>query len=411
MRERHKAARHGARFTMELSGARNGWARRTSTQTWVKWLGAAAGLIFVVWIVSFIMRPDLPSPDDGFGGPTPESLDLLTGSVGKAEHKQEAEKQPPAPAPPPPAAPQAQESATVPAPASEKEEVENGTTRSYVVVNQDDGGFTPIARTPPADGREPPKEEQSTLYTVDGGKSPSVAPAPPPTPPAAGGNSSSSVDGAGDWCTPPWSCSSLSLSIPATVAVEPDSYFCTSLPVESEHQTLTKFIPKARPEVVHHMLVFACESKPEPKRSQKVRTVDGREIEVWNCLEEPTCVSSSANVDTGKIIYAWALGAGDFETGPDAGFVVGSRAGIEAPYLVLQSHFLKAVTAETAHEAAEMEMHATSKFPEKVISMSLFSHTHFRLPAGKERVEVDAQCCMRGSGSADLLAYRVHGHA
>jgi len=240
---------------------------------------------------------------------------------------------------------------------------------------------------------------------VDGGQSEAD-----PAPTSAADNSSSSVDSGDNWCTPPWSCSSLSLSIPATVAEEPDSYFCTALPVGSEHQTLTKFIPKARQEVVHHMLVYACESKPEPKRPMKVRTKGGEEIEVWNCLEEPTCVSSSSNYETGKIIYAWALGAGNFETGPDAGFVVGSRAGIEAPYLVLQSHFLNAVSNETAAEVAEVEMHSTSKFPEKVISMSLFSHNQFSLPPQEERVEVKAKCCMKGAGSADLLAYRVHGH-
>jgi len=81
-----------------------------------------------------------------------------------------------------------------------------------------------------------------------------------------------------------------------------------------------------------------------------------------------------------------------------------------SPYLVLQTHFLKPASSETEEEVGEIEVEFVSEFPEKVLSMSLFVNSHFALPPKEDEVQVEAECCMEGSGSADLFAFRVHAH-
>ena len=202
----------------------------------------------------------------------------------------------------------------------------------------------------------------------------------------------------------------LRIAIPASVAVREDDYWCTMVPVVGDYQAIKAFIPEARQEVAHHMIVNSCGAQPEPLNTKKVKTKEGKEIEVWNCKRNELCPSSSNQHDLGKILYAWAKGAGRFDADADAGVLVGSRTGIDAPYIVLQAHFLNAVSEETKEEEAAVEMVMTSEFPDKVLSINLFSNSHFKLPAKRDRLDVKAKCCMKGSGTTDLFAYRVHAH-
>ena len=112
---------------------------------------------------------------------------------------------------------------------------------------------------------------------------------------------------------------------------------------------------------------------------------------------------SGREVDPGKIVYAWARGASDFEAGEDTGFVVGTRAGINAAHIVLQTHFLKPSSEETENDVGEIEMRFSTKFPSKVLSMDLFANSRFRLPPKLESVDVKAKCCMQGGQSANGL--------
>ena len=110
-------------------------------------------------------------------------------------------------------------------------------------------------------------------------------------------------------------------------------------------------------------------------------------------------------------VHLFPKGAEEFDTSDsDSGFVVGSRAGMNSPYLVLQGHFLTIGSNETQDEAAEVEMVFSSAIPEKILSVDLLANSFFSLEPNKEKVDVQTQCCMKGSGSVDLFAYRVHAH-
>ena len=199
------------------------------------------------------------------------------------------------------------------------------------------------------------------------------------------------------------------MMIPASVANAEDQYFCTAMSLERESQAIKSFTPRANVEFVHHMVVYTCKEEPKPRNPRTIVTSDGQEQVVWDCLEEPVCISSQG-YDFGRIIYAWALGAEKFDAGPDTGFVVGPRPGINAPYIVLQTHFLKPSSAATRGEVGEVEFEFSSDFPQKVLSIDLFANSRFVLPPKEPKVEVEARCCMQGSGSANLYAYRVHAH-
>jgi peptidylamidoglycolate lyase len=204
-----------------------------------------------------------------------------------------------------------------------------------------------------------------------------------------------------------------SISVPASLAQQPDEYLCTSLPLEREYQTIQTFIPRASTEYVHHMVIYSCPNEPQPRNPMKGVTREGKEVDVWNCKHggEGICPGNTYGGRNQNIVYAWAKGAERFDTSEsDSGFVVGSRAGLNSPYLVLQSHFLTIGSNDTQDEAAEVEMVFSSKYPEKILSVDLFANSIFSLEPNKEEVDVQTKCCLKGSGSADLFAYRVHAH-
>ena len=212
-----------------------------------------------------------------------------------------------------------------------------------------------------------------------------------------------------------------SISIPASLAREKDEYLCTSIALEHPSQTIQKFVPKAREGLVHHMLLFSCSNEPQPSETaRQTVTKDGKEVVVWKCGYEggegicPRATAGSFSNSWSKvnILYGWAKGAGSFDTGSDSGFVLGSRAGLDSSYVVLQSHFLRTVSEEdNEEEKAEIELVFKSQIPEKILSINTLANSLFTLPPREDEVDVDAKCCMRGGQSAELFAYRVHAHS
>ncbi len=109
----------------------------------------------------------------------------------------------------------------------------------------------------------------------------------------------------------------------------------------------------------------------------------------------------------GAYLYAWANGAGPFETGfPEAGFAVGSQPGVAAGHLVLQAHFLHSDAAASA--AMVLGLHRGQ--PLKFLSVALFANSGFRLAPGLREAAAGVTCCVPGEGSAEVFAYRVHAH-
>ena len=199
------------------------------------------------------------------------------------------------------------------------------------------------------------------------------------------------------------------ISIPATAARHDDDYWCTAIPVRGNHQTINAFVPEANPDVVHHMILSSCPSKPTPLEPVRMKATNGKSIVAWDCLMESTCPGAGG----ATIMYAWARGADRLDVGEDTGMVVGSHKGVNAPYMVLQSQFLRKLTnAEVAAgESATLDLQFTPEIPKRLLGMNLFANSHFALRPQKEKVSVNAQCCIDGSGAVDLFAYRVHAHA
>ncbi|CAD5125675.1 DgyrCDS13877 [Dimorphilus gyrociliatus] len=110
---------------------------------------------------------------------------------------------------------------------------------------------------------------------------------------------------------------------------ERDTYLCKQIKMGELTEYITKFRPHAKAATAHHMLLYSC---IEP----------GSDEEVWDCGEmmqrksthynkAPVCQSGS------KIIYAWAMNAGDLKLPNDVSFAVGGNT--ESKYLVLQVHY------------------------------------------------------------------------
>ena len=106
------------------------------------------------------------------------------------------------------------------------------------------------------------------------------------------------------------------------------------------------------------------------------------------------------------------MGATDFDAGKDSGFVVGSRAGLGTPYIVLQTHFLKdaSLAADARDHAGEVEIRFREGYPRNVLSVDLLQNSRFALRPNRTDETVEATCCRPGPRSAELFAYRVHAH-
>ena len=190
------------------------------------------------------------------------------------------------------------------------------------------------------------------------------------------------------------------LSIPGRVASKPDHYLCTGLKLPLERQSVVSFTPSADKEHVHHMLVYTC-SKP------------GKRLR-WDKLSGyEDCLDMSDDICEGRmtLVYAWANGAEALNTDDDSDgagrVVVGSL--LDAPYLILQTHFLH--PHPSAQSAVRLEL--SPRMPDRILSMMMFANSQFTLAPGEPRSEVTAQCCVPGQpgSSISMYAYRVHAHA
>ncbi|QDZ25820.1 peptidylglycine alpha-amidating monooxygenase [Chloropicon primus] len=205
------------------------------------------------------------------------------------------------------------------------------------------------------------------------------------------------------------------LTIPSTVIRRDDDYWCTALPVRGLQQSIKSFVPLANASLVHHMFIHTCSERPVPEHGVKVTTREGNTIVAWPCKhnEEGTCPGTSQNLKS-RLLYAWANGAEEFDSDfPRQGFVIGSRRGIDAPYLVLQNHFLRAPTEaeEARKDAGGIQINLDPMMPERVLSTNIFLNANFMLAPRRRKIDVKVKTCVPGSGFLDLYAYRVHAHA
>ena len=368
-----------------------------SQSTLTKLCAVLVGVVFALWLVSLVaFRPKLPTQsismseakwESGVGEhfDVSSSASSLDSSGGQAEA--------PSSSAPMETAPEASEA-----------------TRNFTVLDSSADAKpvpeAPLVFTANASSQEPPNiahpsnETKETAHEATSLEPLNVTSTSNETKETAGHEAVNSTHE--EW--------SSRLRIRASAASKEDQYFCTSMPVPRDHQTITAFTPRANMSTVHHMILYTCSSPPEPLNPIHIETEEGEDQVIWDCREEPVCVSGR-EVDPGKIVYAWARGASDFEAGEDTGFVVGTRAGINAAHIVLQTHFLKPSSEETENDVGEIEMRFSTKFPSKVLSMDLFANSRFRLPPKLESVDVKAKCCMQGGQSANLFAYRVHAHS
>ena len=103
--------------------------------------------------------------------------------------------------------------------------------------------------------------------------------------------------------------------VPASVATKEDQYFCTSIPLPHENQTIGGFVPRADVDFVHHMILQTCKEEPRPKNGIHVTTSDGEMREVWDC--RGACVPLRGGMSEQGHPPARAMGATDFDAGED----------------------------------------------------------------------------------------------
>lgn len=358
-----------------------------SRDNYVKWCGVLAGVVVVAWVISMFFRPALPSPNHSLSEAKWKDLVVEDGFfTGETEPNTDA-------------------GLTMEEPV--------GDETLFTLTDGGNGSSPYGANSTAADA----VENGTKYFTVVGGETlgdgaevedGNVTEAAEATV-AANVTNATVAPVAEQNVEKTWT---QRMIVPASVATKEDQYFCTSIPLPHENQTIGGFVPRADVDFVHHMVLQTCKEEPRPKNGIHVTTSDGEMREVWDCREEPVCPSEEGWSDQGQILYAWAMGATDFDAGEDSGFVVGSRAGLGTPYIVLQTHFLKdaSLAADARDHAGEVEIRFREGYPRNVLSVDLLQNSRFALRPNRTDETVEAKCCRPGPRSAELFAYRVHAH-
>ncbi|CAH8516468.1 unnamed protein product [Schistosoma turkestanicum] len=172
-----------------------------------------------------------------------------------------------------------------------------------------------------------------------------------------------------------------------------DEYWCNSKNVENETLYITGFKPEYEPELVHHMILFACEEPGSSERLWKCGMTSDNEMSVCQGTE--------------SIIYSWAMGAPSFEMPKDVSFKVGR--GTPNKYLVLQVHYKNAMNEEiTDDDGSGFKMTTQSTPTEKLAGVIVLVSNEDIGPS--QVASLNMAFSYTGNATLHPFAYRVHTH-
>uniref|UniRef100_A0A0B8RU52 Peptidyl-glycine alpha-amidating monooxygenase n=1 Tax=Philothamnus irregularis TaxID=1899461 RepID=A0A0B8RU52_9SAUR len=181
----------------------------------------------------------------------------------------------------------------------------------------------------------------------------------------------------------------LDIRMPGVTPKESDTYLCMSLrlPVEEEAYVVD-FKPHASMDIVHHMLLFGCNSPASDNG-------------YWNCDGE-TCT------DTSDILYAWARNAPPTRLPKGVGFKVGGETG--SKYFVLQVHYGDIGAFKDKHkDCSGVTLQLTNQKQPLIAGMYLMMSMDTVIPPGEKEVNADIACHYK-TYPMHPFAYRVHTH-
>ena len=111
--------------------------------------------------------------------------------------------------------------------------------------------------------------------------------------------------------------------------INEDDYLCTSYKVNSNGgQYITEFKPNAsNPIPIHHMLVYGCETAPDPQTM-----IDQKNV--WKCLGSDW---EDCGPEYSQLLYSWSRNASTYTLPKGVGFKVGGDTKIN--HLILHVHY------------------------------------------------------------------------
>ncbi|KAM9735351.1 peptidyl-glycine alpha-amidating monooxygenase B isoform 2-T2 [Menidia menidia] len=184
---------------------------------------------------------------------------------------------------------------------------------------------------------------------------------------------------------------SVDIRMPAVVPTGSDTYLCMAFPVPTSRDAyVVDFIPHARMDTVHHMLLFGCQT-PFSTRS------------FWDCGgAQGTCK------DEASIMYAWARNAPPTKLPKDVGFRVGRNSGMS--YFVLQIHYGDISAFKDLHrDCSGVSLRMTSKPQPFIAGIYLLMSVDTVILPGKRVTNADVACDY-SSYPIYPFAFRTHTH-
>ncbi|XRB12579.1 peptidylglycine monooxygenase [Pseudoscourfieldia marina] len=191
---------------------------------------------------------------------------------------------------------------------------------------------------------------------------------------------------------------SVSMYMPGVTTQQTDSYMCLAVKVPKTGY-ITAYEPKAKQEVVHHMLLHGCREPYLPKENTP-----------WPCVMGQICGRGQSGAV--QFLYGWGKNAPPLKLPEGVGFSMGahdantgeSTDGVE--WLVLQVHYL--VVADKPDFSGVRIMATTQSQPLKAGVLAFA--TGGSIPPKKEAFHVISDACYDDARPVQVFAFRVHAH-
>ncbi|XP_076019705.1 peptidyl-glycine alpha-amidating monooxygenase B isoform X1 [Genypterus blacodes] len=183
---------------------------------------------------------------------------------------------------------------------------------------------------------------------------------------------------------------SVDIHMPGVIPTMSDSYLCVATAVPTNRDAyIVDFIPHASMNIVHHMLLFGCQTPVSTSG-------------FWDCGSARTCE------DEASIMYAWARNAPPTKLPNGVGFKVGRSSGVS--YFVLQIHYADVSAFKDHHrDCSGLSLTMTPKPQPFIAGIYLLMSVDTVILPGKRETNADVACDYT-SYPMYPFAFRTHTH-
>jgi len=182
--------------------------------------------------------------------------------------------------------------------------------------------------------------------------------------------------------------SKMDVLMPGAYPQQEDQYLCSAFRLPEGENYITSYEPVAQGNMVHHLLLYGCETPQE-------------ESGIW------PCASMCGSGEGAKIMFAWARNAPEAKLPPDVGYKVGGDTSIN--YVILQLHY-RFPAQDNEKDRSGLRLTLTAKKQHYMQGILLLVTGGLPLQPYQQKINVDISCRYEGQTEIFPIGFRTHAH-